>query len=120
MNKVSSRASFHTVGSIGGPIESKPSNFARKSSINTGGIKIDNLQSKLQHALDLDITIQAYSEVNLGTTKLEIGEKLKQTTRKMDPNSRSTWGSSKIPSANDYKPGGSTGIVTFGAIGGNI
>ena len=37
----------------------------------------------------------------------------------MDPNARSIWGSSEIPSANDYKPGG-TGIATFGAIAGNI
>ena len=88
-------------------------------STNTGGITTNQIQSKLQHALDLDITIQAYSEVNLDTTKPEIREKLEQTTRKMDQNSRSTWGSSKILSANDYKPDG-TGIVTFGSIAGNI
>ena len=73
----------------------------------------------MQHALDLDITIQAYSEVNLDTTKPEIREKMEQATRRMDPNSRSIWRSSKIPSANNYKPGG-TGIVTFGAISGNV
>ena len=37
----------------------------------------------------------------------------------MDTNSRSIWGSNDIPSANNYKPGG-TGIVTFGAISGNV
>ena len=88
-------------------------------SINTGQIKTSDILSKLQHALDLDITIQAYSELNLDTTKPEIREKLEQASRKMDPNSRSIWGSSEIPSANDYKPGG-TGIVTFGAITGNV
>ena len=97
----------------------KPSNFTRLSSINPGGIKTNDIQSKLQHALDLDITIQAYSEVNLDTTKPEIREKLEQVTRKIDPNARSIWGSSKIPSENDYKLGG-TGIASFGAIAGNI
>ena len=37
----------------------------------------------------------------------------------MDPRGRSTWGSSTIPSATDYKPGG-TGIVSFGDHSGRI
>ena len=37
----------------------------------------------------------------------------------MNPNPRSTRGSSQIPAVNDYKSGG-TGIVTCGSIAGNI
>lgn len=50
---------------IGESMESpKLPNMIRISGCNTNGIKSSNLQSQLQHSLDLDIDIQSHIKVN--------------------------------------------------------
>ena len=54
---------------IGGAIKEKPDETIRISSMNPCGLRLDEITNQLQHALDLDIDIQCYSEINLDTTK---------------------------------------------------
>ena len=83
------------------------------SSINPGGIKLANLQATLQHAIDLQIDIQAYAEVNLDTLKSHVRQGLNDQIRKLESTSRSCWSSSLIQNETNYKLGG-TGIVSLG------
>ena len=108
-----------TTGFIGGNIVSKPANCLRISSINPRGIPLKELEITLQLVIDLRIDVQCFSEVNLATNKNHIQQHLRQAVRKMDPGGRSTRGSSRIPSATDYKPSG-MGIVSFGDHSGRI
>ena len=104
---------------IGGTISEKTEETIRISSMNPCGIRLDEITEQLQHALDLDIDIQCYSEINLDTTKSHLLQQLQENVTKIDPQARSTWCSSKITTTRNYKPGGN-GIITFGGHAGRI
>ena len=53
--------------------------------MNPCGIRIDDITNQLQHALDLDIDIQCYSEINLDTTKSHLLQRLQDKVTKVDP-----------------------------------
>ena len=104
---------------IGGTISEKPEEAIRIYSMNPCRIRLDKVKDQLQHALDLNIDIQCYSEINLDTTKPHLLQQLQEKVTKIDSQARSTWSSSKITSTKNYKPGGN-GIVTFGRHAGRI
>ena len=104
---------------IGGTIKEKPDETIRISSMNPCGLRLDEITNQLQHALDLDIDIQCYSEINLDTTKTHLLQQLQEQVTQIDTQARSTWSSSKITTTRNYKPGG-TGIITFGGHAGRI
>ena len=57
----------NSLDSLGGPILPKQPHHTRISAINTNGIKINNVSQPVLFALDEDIDIQCYSEINLDT-----------------------------------------------------
>ena len=105
---------------VGGVISAKPSHCIRVSSINPGGIRLQEFPNELQHSLSQSVDIQGYSEINLDTTQLHVRNTLRDTCKRYGhPATRSTWGSSSIEGISPFKPGG-TGIITFGSHGGRL
>ena len=105
---------------IGGSMEiMKEVDTIRISGCNPNGIRSDQLKSQLQHSLDLDIDIQCFSEVNADVLQPRVKQKFYEYPRSMDKSMRSVWSTSKIPSINKYKPGG-TGICSNGKAAGRI
>ena len=103
----------------GGTMGSKPQGITRISGINKGGMQLNNVRSTIQHAMDLDIDIQCFSENNLDTLKGHVQQKMFEDVRALDKDAKATWGSGNIPTESVFKPGG-TGIVTFGKTGGRV
>ena len=95
---------------IGGNVfYEKKDGTIRISGFNPNGIQVNQLESQLQHYID----IQCYSETNLNTLGPIVRKSLFDQTIKMDRNSKSVWSSSDIPKDGYFKPG-STSIVTRG------
>ena len=94
--------------------EPKLPNMIRISGCNPNIINVLDLQSQLQHSLDLDIDIQCYSEVNANLIKSNLHQKFHELTKRSYQLSKSTWGTSQAQSDSDYKAGG-TGIVSIAA-----
>ena len=63
---------------IGGTISEKTEETIRISSMNPCGIRLDEITEQLQHAVDLDIDIQCYSEINLDTMKSHVLQQLQE------------------------------------------
>ena len=98
--------------SYGGDINvPKEDGMIRISTYNPNGIKKGQLKLQLQAAIDLQVDIQCYSEVNCDTNKGYINQRFIEETKQMDKSTKSVWKSSKVPAVYEYKPGG-TGIVT--------
>ena len=94
-------------------IQPKPPAYFRISCINRGGITTANAEATFQHALDLDIDIQGYSETNIDTNKYHVRNRLTKAALRLDPQAKSTWSTSEIHSTSTYKPGG-TSLIAFG------
>jgi hypothetical protein len=105
---------------IGGSMEApKLPGMIRISGCNPNGIKTNQLCSHIQHSLDLNIDIQCYAEVNRNFFRTDIRQSFFEGTKSMDRSSRSTWGTSQLPSNSDYKPGG-TAIISTGKTAGRV
>ena len=77
------------------------------------------VKSTIQHAKDLDIDIQCYSENNLDTLKGHVKQKMFEDVRAIDNEAKAIWGSGTIPTESVFKSGG-TGIITFGKTAGRV
>jgi hypothetical protein len=64
------------------------------SGCNPNGIKTKQLQSHIQHSLDLNIGVQCYTEVNRNFLRTEIRQSFFKGTKIMDRSAQSTWGTS--------------------------
>ena len=73
---------------------------------------LSQIKHQVQQSCDLQVDIQCFSEVNRDVTQGPIRKQFLEDTKQIAINSRSTWSSSQVPVATDYKPGG-TGIVNF-------
>ena len=92
--------------SIGEPISPQQPHHTWISAINTNGIRLDNVSQNFQFALDADIDIQCYSEINLDTMQRPVKQALKDGLASNDTKGTATWSSSNIPSTNSFKLGG--------------
>ena len=88
-------------------------------SINKGGLQLNNIKSTLQHALDLQIDIQCYSENNLDMLKGHVQQKLYDDVQAMDQKAKAIWNSGTIPTESELKPGG-TIVITFSKTAGRV
>ena len=105
---------------IGSPMDTpKLPGMIRISGCNPDGIKAQELQSQLQHSMDLGIDIQCYSEVNRNFLRTEVRHKFYEGTKSMDRSSKAVWGTSLFTTDSNYKPGG-TAIVTRGKTAGRV
>ena len=105
---------------VGGTMDSpKLPGMIRISGCNPNGIKSNQVKSHLQHAIDLEIDIQCYSEVNQDFLKTQQRQSYQEDTNIMDRKSRSVWGLSQVIVENDFKPGG-TAIISMGKTAGRV
>ena len=93
--------------------EPKLPGMIRISGCNPNGIRADQVESQLQHSLDLNIDIQCYSEVNTNFLRTDMRQQFFEKTKKMDRTSRSIWGTSLYTTDSEFKPGG-TAIISTG------
>ena len=100
-------------------MEEKSESTIRISSINKGGLQLNNIKSTLQHAMDLQIDIQCYSENNLDTLKGHVQQRLYDDVQAMDQKAKAIWNSGTVPTESEFKPGG-TSIITFGKTAGRV
>jgi hypothetical protein len=89
---------FTTLGkeeseAIGGRMEdAKLPGMIRISGCNQNGIKAHQLKGHLQHAMDLQVDIQCYSEVNKDFLQTQQRQKLYENTKWMNRQARAVWG----------------------------
>ena len=86
-------------------------NMIHVSWYNQNGIKSSNLQSQLQHSLDLNVDIQCYSKVNVIFMNSKVWHQFHEGTKILYQFSKSTWQISQTSSDSDFKAR-RTGIVT--------
>ena len=103
----------------GGKMEEKLDGTIRISSINKGGLRLNNIKSTLQHALDLEIDIKCYSKNNIDTLKGHVQQRLNDNVQAMDQQAKAIWNSGTIPTESEFKPGG-TSVITFGKTAGRV
>ena len=87
----------------------KEEDTIRISGFNPNGIRTDQLKSQLQYSLDLEIDIQCYFKVNADILQPKVWQKIYKYPQSIDKSMQSVLSTSKIPTINEYKPGG-TGI----------
>ena len=68
----------------GGFMGAKPEGITRICSINKGGFRLKTIKSMIQHAVDVDIDIQCYSENNIDTLKGHVQQRLYEDVHSMD------------------------------------
>ena len=106
------------VGGSFKPAEKAP-HILRFSCINPNGTTPSTVQDTIQHALESQIDLQCYSEVNLDTMQPDNRIALQENTNKMDPAAKSVWGTSTLPSLSNFKPGG-TAVVAFSRLSSRV
>jgi hypothetical protein len=107
---------------IGGRMdEPKLPGMIRISGCNPNGIKSNQLKSHLQHAMDQQVDVQCYSEVNTDFLQTQQRQQFYENTKAMDRQARSVWGTSHVVVDNKsaFKPGG-TAIVAMGKTAGRV
>jgi hypothetical protein len=107
---------------MGGTMEEpKLPGMIRISGCNPNGIKAGQLKSHLQNAMDLNVDIQCYSEVNTDFLQTQQRQKFYENTKSMDRQARAVWGTSQVVVENKsaFKPGG-TAIVSLGKTAGRV
>jgi hypothetical protein len=105
---------------IGGRMrDAKLPGMIRIYGCNPNGIKAQQLKSHLQHAMDLQVDIQCYSEVNTDLLQTQQRQKFYESAKSMNRQARSVWGTSQVVVDNEsaFKPGGSA-IITMGRTAG--
>ena len=103
----------------GSTMEVKLNGTIQISSINKGGLRLNNIKSTLQHALDLEIDIQCYSENNIDTLQGDVQQRLYDYVQAMDQQAKAIWNSGTIPMESEFKPGG-TSAITFSKTVGRV
>jgi hypothetical protein len=107
---------------IGGRMdEPKIPGMIRISVCNPNGIKSNQLRNHIQNAMDLDVDIQCYSEVNTDFLQTQQRQQFYKNTKAMNRQARSVWGTSHVIVDNKsaFKPGG-TAIVALGKTAGRV
>ena len=73
------------------------------------------MQYQLQTALEMDIDVQGYSEVNANFLNTKVQQSFQDKVQRVDKEARSLWATSLVTSPSEFKAGG-TGLVTYNRV----
>ena len=87
----------------------------RFSSFNPKGLKSTDIQFQIQMAIEMDIDVQGYSEVNANFLNTKVRQAFRDKVQRVDKEARSQWATSLVTSPSEFKMGGS-GLATFSKV----